>query len=156
MATRKRRWQRGGAVLVLLTTAAVAACSAGDARGGATGQEASGSGAQPVTHGALNAAAEVDAQLYDARNRLYDKCMSGKGFTVHPSHQPVDPAQYTINEPPAPVPENEADARRFGYRISEAPQGEPAEKVVRHDPFDDLPPQVRRQYDEALTGPGNP
>ncbi|HEX6360725.1 hypothetical protein [Actinophytocola sp.] len=112
--------------------------------------------ANDESRASLNAAAGVYVRLVDVLNRLYDKCMAGKGFTVHPRHEPVDPASFTAKEPPLDRPENLDDARKYGYRISAAPEVAPTEKVVEPDPFDAQPEEVRRQYAEGLTGPGNP
>ena len=138
----KRRLLLAGAVTVALA----AGCSTGEAEPGAGG---------PADKTALNAAADTYAQLSDALNRLYDKCMAGKGFTVHPRHEPMDPAIYTAKEVPPDRPENLDYARKYGYGMTTAPSVErkPAEQP---DPFDELPEKIRQDYDQALTGPGQP
>jgi hypothetical protein len=127
-----------------VTVALAAGCSTGEA------EPRAGGGADKT---ALNAAAGTYAQLSDALNRLYDKCMAGKGFTVHPRHDPVDPAIYTLKEPPPDRPENLDYARKYGYGMVTAPQTEP-KTAEQPDPFDELPEQARQDYDQALTGPG--
>lgn len=137
-----RRLLLTGAVVFALT----AGCSSGDAEPGTDGAAADTA--------SLNAAASAYAQLNDVLYRLYDKCMTGKGFTVHPRYAPMDPAVYAVKEVPPDRPENLDDARKYGYRISVNPPTEATGDDDAPDPFDQLPADVRRGYAEGLTGPG--
>jgi hypothetical protein len=128
-----------------VTVALVAGCATGEAT---TSAPSAGDGA------ALNAAADSYARLADVLNRLYDKCMAGKGFTVHPRHEPVDPAIYSAKEAPLDRPENLDQARKYGYGIGTALPAKGEDKAAPPDPFDELPAQVKQDYDQALTGPG--
>jgi hypothetical protein len=136
-----RRLLLVGAVTVALATG----CSTGEATTSTPSAENSA---------ALNAAADSYARLADVLNRLYDKCMTGKGFTVHPRHVPVDPAVYSAKEAPLDRPENLDQARKYGYGIVRVLPGKAEEKAEPPDPFDALPQQVQQAYDQALTGPG--
>lgn len=128
-----------------VTVALVAGCTTGEATTSAPSSENSA---------ALNAAADAYARLGDVLNRLYDKCMAGKGFTVHPRHEPVDPAVYAAKEAPLDRPESLAQARKYGYGINTPLPSEAEKKAAQPDPFDGLSEQDRLAYDEALTGPG--
>lgn len=138
----RSRMLLAGAVVL----AFVAGCSGGDAEPGVDGNAADTA--------SLNAAAAAYAQLNDVLYRLYDKCMAGKGFTVHPRYAPMDPAVYAVKEAPLDRPENLDDARAYGYHISAQPPVESTGDDARPDPFDELPADARRRYAEGLTGPG--
>lgn len=108
----------------------------------------------PADKTELKAAAKTYAQLTDVLNQLYDKCMAGKGFTVHPRHRPADPAAYTDKEPPPDRPENLAQAQKYGYGIETPLPSKSDAEAVQPDPFDEQPEAVQRDYSAALTGPG--
>jgi hypothetical protein len=134
-----RRLLSAGAVVLALA----AGCSTSNADPG------------PADLAALNAGAQKYAQLTDALNQLYDKCMAGKGFTVHPRHEPTDPTTFVITKPPVDRPENLGQARKYGYGINTPLPSESDDAAVRPDPFDTQPEEVRQAYSAGLTGPGN-
>ena len=131
-----------------VTVALAAGCTTGSA------DPVAGAGA--ADKAALNASASAYARLTDVLNRLYDKCMAGKGFTLHPRHAPADPAVYATKEPPLDRPENLDDARKYGYHISATPEVAPKADAVGTDPFDEQSEEARREYGVGLTGPGTP
>lgn len=133
----RRLLSAGAAVLAL-----AAGCSTGNADPG------------PPDLAALNAGAEKYAQLTDVLNQLYDKCMAGKGFTVHPRHEPTDPATVVTTKPPADRPENLDQARKYGYGI-ETPLPSESDAAVQPDPFDAQPEEALQAYSAGLTGPGS-
>ena len=142
----KRRLLLACAVMVVLASG----CTTGEADPATTSESGAAGKA------ALNSAANAYARLTDVLNRLYDKCMAGKGFTVHPRHEPADPAVYSAKEAPLDRPESLGQAREYGYGIATPLPSKSDDDAGQPDPFDELPAAVQRDYDQGLTGPGAP
>ncbi len=100
---------------------------------------------------ALNSAARVAADLTNTQTRLRERCVTKKGFTVHPLTGQAEPITIT---PPAPLVESHDAARKHGYGLSNPPnQGSPPDKTATADPFSKLPQAEQDRYREAMSGP---
>jgi hypothetical protein len=137
----------------LLVIAAACSGTAGDSPGAAPGSAEpgiprSGSDKYGRALAALNSAAEIAADLTNTQTRLRERCMTKKGFTVHPLTGQEEPRTIV---PPAPLVESVDAARKQGYGLSNPPT-QPG-KTGTADPFSQLPQAEQDRYREAMSGP---